>query len=1056
MKPLILATLLCSWALAASAETVTLRVRFGMRDTEGTDWSGSVKVTPGRVESIRGWRWTPADSAEGASWTVATRRLLAMDSVQKRKVAEGALTMPVGDNGVILALADTQPASEVEIAFTGREPIRLKLSSLPYGQRFQRWQNNIEIERCPSAEPVAETEADEDYPAAAAGKDGTVYVAYVAFTRGQEFPKQRETLATPEVAPKRTGPNAPEPRMIAKPEDLDYLAGKTGGERLWLRVRKDGLWGEPVAITDGKTEVYRPALALDGSGRLWIFYPAHRDADANYDHGNWELMARTFSEGKTGPEINVSNAPGPDFAPAAATDADGKVIVAWMGGHSRNFDIFAATQDGDAFGEPEIISTLPREAPRCICPPLNPPSGTPANEWDPAIAADPYGNVAIAWDTYEKGDYDVQVALRGLDGKFGSPIPVAATLQFEARPSLAFDGDGALWIAWEQTGENWAKDYGPLKRYGIPIFDGRTLGVKVLRNGCDWFTPPDVMAAMPHMPRADGRAGKQTANAKPLGPNALKQAAPCFPRLATDTRGQVWLAFRARQAGQWRVTVGPVFMEFATRMDGDQWLPATWLPRSNNILDNRPGWAALPDGGMLIAYSGDGRGEVNPMGDAKFPAGKGKGKGAGAARALPDANNHVFVAQIPAAGEIASAQLETTPPPAPADPPAAVAEEQAAVQLLRDYRTTLNGETLRLWRGEFHRHTELSPDGGGDGAFLDTFRYSMDAAGQDWVGNGDHDNGNGREYSWWTIQKGVTLFTLPGSHVPMYTYERSVNYPEGHRNCVFARRGIRTLPRLPLSDPDLENPPPAPDTQLLYQYLRRFDGVCAEHTSATDMGTDWRNNDPVVEPFVEIYQGERNSYERPDAPRSAVTEAQNKNSTPEKTSIGGWRPKGMVNLALKKGYRLAFQSSSDHVSTHLSYCNLWLNSSAEPTREAILDAMKKRRVYASTDHILADVRCQANGKEHFMGEEFSTNKLPTLSIKLTGAKPIARVILIKDDQVVHTFEPNQKEVAMNWTDMQAVAGKTSYYYVRGEQVPDMEGVTGEIVWVSPLWIHYRP
>ena len=62
----------------------------------------------------------------------------------------------------------------------------------------------------------------------------------------------------------------------------------------------------------------------------------------------------------------------------------------------------------------------------------------------------------------------------------------------------------------------------------------------------------------------------------------------------------------------------------------------------------------------------------------------------------------------------------------------------------------------------------------------------------------------------------------------MFSYERSVNYPEGHRNVVFAQRGIRVLPRLPLSAED--NPAPAPDTQMLYRYLRQFDGIVASHT----------------------------------------------------------------------------------------------------------------------------------------------------------------------------------------------------------------------------------
>ena len=51
-------------------------------------------------------------------------------------------------------------------------------------------------------------------------------------------------------------------------------------------------------------------------------------------------------------------------------------------------------------------------------------------------------------------------------------------------------------------------------------------------------------------------------------------------------------------------------------------------------------------------------------------------------------------------------------------------------------------------RGEFHRHTELSTDGAGDGALIDMYRYGLDAVGMDWIGNGDHDNNSGREYPW--------------------------------------------------------------------------------------------------------------------------------------------------------------------------------------------------------------------------------------------------------------------------------------------------------------------
>ena len=338
---------------------------------------------------------------------------------------------------------------------------------------------------------------------------------------------------------------------------------------------------------------------------------------------------------------------------------------------------------------------------------------------------------------------------------------------------------------------------------------------------------------------------------------------------------------------------------------------------------------------------------------------------------------------------------------------------------------------MQIQRGEFHRHTEISGDGGNDGPVEDMWRYAIDVAGMDWLGCGDHDNGAGREYPWWLTQKTTDAFYLPASFNSLYTYERSVRYPEGHRNVIFTRRGIRTLPRLPISARD--NPQPAPDTQMLYKYLHLFNGICASHTSATSMGTDWRDNDPKVEPFVEIYQGARQNYERPGAPRCPTAD----------DSIGGWEPLGFVNLALKKGYRLAFESSSDHGSTHISYALVYAENSS---REAIFKAMQQRHVYAATSNIIADYRCG----EHMMGDEFTVSEAPKLRIHLEGTGPFKRVVFVKDDVEIFVAEPNLAKCDLEWADPQPAAGQTSYYYVRGEQAD------GELVWASPMWIKFDP
>jgi hypothetical protein len=298
------------------------------------------------------------------------------------------------------------------------------------------------------------------------------------------------------------------------------------------------------------------------------------------------------------------------------------------------------------------------------------------------------------------------------------------------------------------------------------------------------------------------------------------------------------------------------------------------------------------------------------------------------------------------------------------------------------------------------------------------------------MGNGDHDNGFGSEYMWWLIQKSTDLHHHPPHFVAAQTYERSVVYPNGHRNVMMPRRGIRPLPR-----GVLKGTPEAgsPDTKRLYAYLKHFGGICASHTSATNMGTDWRDNNPDVEPVVEIYQGHRHNYEHLGAPRAPTAE----------TQIGGYEPAGFVWNALEKGYRLGFQSSSDHVSTHMSYAVVLTD---DRSRQGLIDAFKKRHSYAATDNIILEVR----SGEHLMGDAFETGRRPALEITVRGTGPVAKVHVLRDNKYVYSAEPKKEEVKLRYTDMDAKAGKTSYYYVRVEQED------GNLAWASPMWITYKP
>jgi hypothetical protein len=224
------------------------------------------------------------------------------------------------------------------------------------------------------------------------------------------------------------------------------------------------------------------------------------------------------------------------------------------------------------------------------------------------------------------------------------------------------------------------------------------------------------------------------------------------------------------------------------------------------------------------------------------------------------------------------------------------------------------------------------------------------------------------------------------------------------------------------------------DTKMLYACLRELGGICAVHTSATGMGTDWRDNDPAVEPIVEIFQGHRNSYEHLGAPRVARRPGE---------AIGGWKPLGIIWNALAMQYRLGYQASSDHISTHISYA---FAIAEKPSREAIFDAFKNRHCYAATDNIVLDVRCG----EHLMGDEFTTRDPVRLKILARGTGPIRRVDVIKDFVYAYTTEPKTDRVEFEWVDEESRPGGLSWYYVRVLQAD------GQLAWASPIWVHQPP
>lgn len=770
-----------------------------------------------------------------------------------------------------------------------------------------------------------------------------------------------------------------------------YAAYYDGHDQIRLHRRfPNGGWSTRtnVPLVRGAADIWMPQLAADAKGRLWVVW-CEQTGQSPEKSGNWDIYARALEDQQWGPLVRLTDDPRPDINPHVFSDAQRNIHVVWQAHPENNGDIQYCRFDGSAWSKPLAVT------------------GDAESDWYPHGAVDSRGTVWIAFDSYRNGDYDVFLT-SVTEGKPGPIVPIAVSSFYEAHPSIAATPDGRVWIAWEQGGHNWGKDQGywlqrENRNQGTAL--GSTRGVKVAcyHEGKLW-AGPDIKPALPE----NGRDR----------PTALAE-------LASGPDGRLWLRCRHLVRGQERpngsFTRG--WTENVTYLTAEGWKPFVELPASAGRISVFSRLLPLKAGALLVAYSADARAVENyhrPIQDTALVMRIDK------------------PAEEPGAPPLAA--YEAPAPPAGTAPWNA-SRERREVDAIRKQRVTIAGQPQRIVRGDLHRHTELSWDvgPGNDGSYLDFYRYMIDVAAMDFGSLTDHQGGGHYAYWWWLIEKSADMYYLAPRFVPLYGYERSVGFPHGHRNIVHATRGVPIFPFQMRTNqrgvfpgigagPVLDN-----DTKLLYEYLQRSGGIAIPHTSATSsMGTDWRDNDPAVEPVVEMYQGCRNSSETLGGPRVHSADE------PPGKAPGGFQQAGLVRNAYEKGYRLGTIAASDHGSTHISYALVY---TPENERQAIIDSIRRRHTYGATSNLIVDF--QANG--HFMGDEFATKEKPDLVLRATGTANVTEVRLIRNNEYIYTTAPNKPEVEIKFTDMAPKPGMNMYYFRLVQE-------DGEVAWSSPIWV----
>ncbi len=745
---------------------------------------------------------------------------------------------------------------------------------------------------------------------------------------------------------------------------------------IYLAWRRGGAW-QTYRVTPGWGDYAGTAVSSDGSGRVHVLWSEYRG-------DRWRLVDRTFDPASEefAPEVYVSPSGRRQFFPVAATASDGSAWVAWQEFREGQLDVVAARFAATGWSAPIRVSE----------------SG--ANDWAPDLAAGPDGSVWAAWDSYDRGSYGI--FLRRLRaGSADAVIEMPHDANRAIEPSVAVSPSNELWVAWAESGPNWAKDVGVLGSPGTPLRASSRIRLARFSDG-GWTEPVESLES-----------------SVPVWMSDMHE----HPELAIGHRGVPYVAFRKaglrlpvaehgldvkfgdehRRLQPWYDTVRGISEIRVVGFDGQRWLPVKDLPLSAGGAAGQLGLARSGDG-TLAVWASDGRSYQDP---------------------------HVRSSQLRYArlelgdGYSSSERMQ----PLATDPgPFEDAAPTEAADLARVRAARWFGKApLRLYRGDLHRHTDLSADSQQDGGLLFQYRYALDVADLDFLAVTDHSGAERLhyyKYQWWKTRQVATMFNQPGHFATFFGYERTVTFPGGHRNVISTRRDAQPVP---IADGEFTGAESW--AERLYPELIRTGDIAIAHTTAGGGGTDWRDNDPRAEPVVEVFQALRGSYEEPGSPAKAGTN----------------QPAGFVWNAWAKGWKLGLLANSDHESTHQSYACVW---APELTSETIMGAIKQRRTYAASDNIVLRFEALDGDRKIKMGSAIASATPPQLRFRATGTAPVRLVEIIRSGSVVYSASPGQAVVSVDFRDEDAPDRGSAHYHVRIVQED------GQIAWATPIWVDY--
>lgn len=285
----------------------------------------------------------------------------------------------------------------------------------------------------------------------------------------------------------------------------------------------------------------------------------------------------------------------------------------------------------------------------------------------------------------------------------------------------------------------------------------------------------------------------------------------------------------------------------------------------------------------------------------------------------------------------------------------------------------------------------------------DYYAHARDVARIDFAGFQRNDSGHSTA-AYRIQQREEEAFHEPGRFVPLPGFEWSAHLEWGGHHNVYFRRFGQPMKRWNGADRlGEEGETDLPHVRDLHNYYRGTDTVITPHVGGQHADLQW--HDPELEPALEVVST-HGTFE--------------------------W----FLKESIERGYRMGFVGGNDchtgrpgddrpgHQLRRYAKGGLTGIYANELSLEAVLDAIKRRRCYATTG---TRIRADSRVGSHVMGEEFSTGETPVIEVDASGTGSLEKIDIYRGLDLIHTEQVfparSENRVRITWTG----ASKMSSY-----------------------------